>query len=662
MRRGAHSPSTVDTGGSIFASECALLSLSQAVLTKPAQLNPPESKLAEFAEKFGVEWSQALESGAVYNAAEAMNMFGLSAEALTAKWDAAKASGDCFKFGGGFYCARLGAQRDGADAPQVVSNGAITKTNLPKSLSSGLDALSMSQSDGMDDAEKMLLFPESTIKMAIETLKEVAIDDFKSEHYERAIKHLTVAISLDEKSHLLFSNRCTAYIAMERYDKAMEDADECIRLQPNWAKGYLRQGSVYFRMGELEKAEVVLKDGLELDRTNDALKKELEAVMNAIAERMARQRESLEYKERAIECFNDQNYKGAVDLLKKAIKLDPQNHIFFSNRAAAYMALEQYDKALADAEDCIRLQPNWAKGYSRKGAALFRMDKLAGARDAFEQGLQLDAQNAAYVRSTRQELQLVMDAIAQRKEESLEFKERAIEAFNVQNFKRAEQHLSSAIELDPENHVFFSNRAAAYMAMEKFDRALKDANECVRLQPSWAKGFSRQAAALLSLGDLVGARSACLRGLELEPESTQVKEELRRVELAESIALKDAATEAFKAQDYEKAVEDLTAAIELDATNQVFFSNRSVAYTAMQFYEKALGDADECIRLQPSWAKGYSRRAAAKFHLGDLQEAKQAYSKAWDLEPTNAKTKADLEHVLSEIAGMRVVLPERAAS
>ena len=92
-----------------------------------------------------------------------------------------------------------------------------------------------------------------------------------------------------------------------------------------------------------------------------------------------------------------------------------------------------------------------------------------------------------------------MDAIAQRKEESLEFKERAvaalgcglsssvpshpllclfpqeraIEAFNVQNFKRAEQHLSSAIELDPENHVFYSNRAAAYMAMETFEQALR---------------------------------------------------------------------------------------------------------------------------------------------------------------------------------------------
>ena len=468
-----------------------------------------------------------------------------------------------------------------------------------------------------------------------------------------------VALSLDEKSHVLYSNRCTAYIALDQYDKAMEDADECVRLQPSWAKGYLRRGSVFFRMNQLERAEQVLKEGLELDPTNDALKKELEAVMNAIAERMARQRESLEAKERAIEAFNEQNYKGAVDLLKKAIKLDPDNHIFFSNRAAAHMALEQYDRALVDADECIRLQPTWAKGYSRRGAALFRMDKLGPARDAFEKGLELDRDNPTYVRCTRQELQLVMDAIVQRKEESLEYKERAIEAFNVQNFKRAEQHLSSAIDLDPENHVFYSNRAAAYMAMEKFEKALKDANECVRLQPTWAKGYSRQAAALLSMGDLPAAREACAKGLDLEPENTQVKEELRRVEIAESLALKDAATEAFKAQDYEKAVEDLTAAIVLDSSNQVFYSNRSVAYTAMQMYEKALDDADECVRLQPTWAKGYSRRAAAKFHLGDLQAAKIAYSKAWDLEPANVKTKADLEHVLSEIAGMRVVLPDR---
>ena len=125
----------------------------------------------------------------------------------------------------------------------------------------------------------MLLFPESVIKSAVDTLKEVAIDDFKSEQYERAVKHLTVALCNPQSprhpsarcseralmpASLLAALDCTAYIALEQYEKAMEDADECVRLQPSWAKGYLRRGSVYFRMGQLEKSEVVLKEGLEV--------------------------------------------------------------------------------------------------------------------------------------------------------------------------------------------------------------------------------------------------------------------------------------------------------------------------------------------------------------------------------------------------------------
>ena len=105
--------------------------------------------------------------------------------------------------------------------------------------------------------------------------------------------------------------------------------------------------------------------------------------------------------------------------------------------------------------------PSPAQPSARVHRRAHRLSRPA-ALPHLSQGLELEKDNATYVRCTKQELQLVVDALAQRKEESLEFKERAIEAFNVQNFKRAEQHLSSAIELDPENHVFYSNRAAAY--------------------------------------------------------------------------------------------------------------------------------------------------------------------------------------------------------
>ena len=44
------------------------------------------------------------------------------------------------------------------------------------------------------------------------------------------------------------------------------------------------------------------------------------------------------------------------------------------------MAMEKFDKALKDANECVRLQPSWAKGYSRQAAALLSMGDLPAAR------------------------------------------------------------------------------------------------------------------------------------------------------------------------------------------------------------------------------------------------------------------------------------------
>ena len=44
---------------------------NKASLSKPAELNPPATKLAEFTSKFGITWSEALDQGVCYNAVDA---------------------------------------------------------------------------------------------------------------------------------------------------------------------------------------------------------------------------------------------------------------------------------------------------------------------------------------------------------------------------------------------------------------------------------------------------------------------------------------------------------------------------------------------------------------------------------------------------------------
>jgi tetratricopeptide (TPR) repeat protein len=63
-------------------------------------------------------------------------------------------------------------------------------------------------------------------------------------------------------------------------------------------------------------------------------------------------------------------------LYTKAIKLDPTNAVLLSNRSAALLKLKKVTKALEDAEECIRISPDWEKGYFRKAAVLEEMENF----------------------------------------------------------------------------------------------------------------------------------------------------------------------------------------------------------------------------------------------------------------------------------------------
>jgi stress-induced-phosphoprotein 1 len=51
-------------------------------------------------------------------------------------------------------------------------------------------------------------------------------------------------------------------------------------------------------------------------------------------------------------------------------------------------------QALTDAEKTVELKTDWAKGYSRKGAALYGLEQYDKAFEVYEKGLKLDPENS----------------------------------------------------------------------------------------------------------------------------------------------------------------------------------------------------------------------------------------------------------------------------
>ncbi|KAF1323395.1 putative molecular chaperone, partial [Globisporangium splendens] len=97
------------------------------------------------------------------------------------------------------------------------------------------------------------------------------------------------------------------------------------------------------------------------------------------------------------------SYADAVEMYSRAIELDPDNAVYFSNRSAAYLAMgDARGKALKDAEKCIELKPEWWKGYSRKGAAEHALQRFDAARATYNEGLKLDPDNASLLQAAEE--------------------------------------------------------------------------------------------------------------------------------------------------------------------------------------------------------------------------------------------------------------------
>jgi tetratricopeptide (TPR) repeat protein len=68
-----------------------------------------------------------------------------------------------------------------------------------------------------------------------------------------------------------------------------------------------------------------------------------------------------QHKQKGNECFDRKNFEEALHHYTEAIKLDPNNHIYYSNRSSCYYHLKNYEHALKDAYKSFELCPSWSK-------------------------------------------------------------------------------------------------------------------------------------------------------------------------------------------------------------------------------------------------------------------------------------------------------------
>ena len=91
------------------------------------------------------------------------------------------------------------------------------------------------------------------------------------------------------------------------------------------------------------------------------------------------------------------DHAAALELFSAGIEKGPAKdelHVFYSNRSLCHNALGNGAAALDDANKCVELKADWAKGYARVGAAYTTLNKADEAVKAYAKGVGLDPTNA----------------------------------------------------------------------------------------------------------------------------------------------------------------------------------------------------------------------------------------------------------------------------
>lgn len=178
------------------------------------------------------------------------------------------------------------------------------------------------------------------------------------------------------------------------------------------------------------------------------------------------------------------------------------------------------------------------KTWARLGQAYINLGQLSEAISAFESALveKYDRKIELKLQKTRQDKKTKDAELYLDEEKSLQHRELGNKAFQDGRWSDAIAEYSEAIRRNPKDHRCYSNRSACFSKLMEWGKALEDAEKTIELDPSFVKGYLRKARVEQFLKKYHKALETYKTGLEMCPDSDDLKQGMNEVRMAISMA------------------------------------------------------------------------------------------------------------------------------
>jgi stress-induced-phosphoprotein 1 len=358
----------------------------------------------------------------------------------------------------------------------------------------------------------------------------------------------------------------------------------------------------------------------------------------------------------------------AIENYTKAINADGTNHVYYSNRSAAFLKKGDANNALEDANSTIAINPGFSKGYSRKGAALHALKRYNDAIAAFEEGLSKFPNDAAL-------------------KSGLESAKRDKDGPPRAAFSGAGggmppgmnnlfgDQLIQRIMLNPKTRPYLSDKEF----MAKIQMLQKDPNSLTQML---SDPRIMEVLGLVLGGDdgeedeetptvpTPKPKTEAKKQQPAAPKEEEPEEDLSQLSPAErkkkedqkaAVAAKVKGNDLYKSKKFDEALAAYDEAIALDPTNMTFLNNKAAVFFTSKQYDECIAACLEAVEVGKAnrapyedRAKAYTRAAKAYQKKGDLAKAiemcKEAQLESYDKATERMMKNMELEKKKADAA------------
>jgi tetratricopeptide (TPR) repeat protein len=269
---------------------------------------------------------------------------------------------------------------------------------------------------------------------------------------------------------------------------------------------------------------------------------------------------AIAYNNRGNANYSKRDYDRAIADYDHAIRLDPKLVFAYVGRGEAYDSKGDYDRAIADYDQAIRLNPEFAVAYHNRGFAYKNKGDYNRAIADCDQAIRLDPK-------------LVFAYVGRG------------EAYDSKgDYDRAIADYDQAIRVNPEYALAYNDRGFSYKNKGDYDRAIADYDQAIRLDPKLANAHAHRGWANYKKGDIGRATADVNEAVRLNPKYASARERRGYIFLASG--------------DAKSALEDFNEALRLKAESIGALSGRGQVYEQQGLRSLALADYKKAIELK----------------------------------------------------------------